>query len=216
MKPVTNMLLITALICYVFLPFYSMELTGCITGLKYTSGLITENFSILRTLFALVPFLACFGAIVFNCMKNRYWGLVAGFFIIGGLLFYILTAHPVNFPLLHDPDVMPGDPQEGIPVKGLASGYYVSYAFLWLSLVSCIVSLMPFKFNTVLERSIDETFEKVGHEIHDELNRFEGKTCFKKSKSAPEPPSAIEQTGEQPRKEENWADYMPPGSTDGE
>ena len=74
MKPITNILLIAAIICYVFLPFRTMDLAGSITGLSYSAGLITENFSLLKTIFALLPFIACFAGVAINSNKHRYWG----------------------------------------------------------------------------------------------------------------------------------------------
>ena len=219
MKPITNILLILALVCYVFLPFRTMELTGSITGFTYTAGLITENFSFWKTLFALLPFIACFGAIALNCMKHRYWGIAAGLFIIAGLVFYHLPELFENMPINHAADVVADVPgQEGLPVKELNFGYYSSYTLMWLSLISCIVSLMPFKFNTVLERSIDDTIEhglnKVQKEIHDEFSHLESK-MHHKDKKQEEKPVETEAPAEAPKpKVENPADYMPPGSVE--
>ena len=214
MKPITNILLIGALICYVFLPFYSMELTGSVTGLSYTGGLIAENFSLGKTLFALLPFIACFGAITFNCMKHRYWGLAAGVFIIAGIIFFLLTNTFHNIPLMHEPEIVPDDPQEGFKIQGLGVGYHMSRALMWLSLLSCIISLMPFKFNMVLEHKIDDQFDRVGHEIHDDWKKFENKTHISGSKNkakTEKQETPIETPREEPKKE-NPADYMPPGS----
>ncbi len=212
MKPITNIILIATLICYVFMPFYTIELTGNITGIEYSTGLITENFSFLKTLFALLPFISCFAAIAFNCMKNRYWGLVAGTFIILGIVFFIGTGTPHNLPLTHDPNVITADPQEGLTTRSVAYGYDVSYILMWASLVSCIISLMPFKFNTVLERKIDNQLDKVDHEIHDNWKKIESKAHITHHKAkagkVAEAPSEP-----QPPKFENPADYMPPGST---
>ncbi len=237
MKPVTNILLIVALICYIFLPFQAIEPSGALSGWQFTASLITRNFSIGKTLFALIPFIACFGSIMFNCMKHRYWGLAAGLFILAGIGFYIIAGTPPQMPLPDDPDIIADVPQEGAPVKGMAAGYYVSYAIMWLALISCIVSLMPFKFNTVLERHIDESWErgvnrsrmelnKVGKEINQELSHLESRTRKAKAKGAQPKPTA--QPGQPtlhkgyapdpcnqpaaPRKQENPLDYMPPGS----
>ncbi len=239
MKPITNILLIIALICYIFLPFQAIEPSGAMSGWQFTASLITRNFSIVNTLFALVPFIACFGAIGFNCMKHRYWGLIAGLFILGGICFYMWANTPLQMPLPDDPEVVADVPQEGAPVKGVAAGYYVSYALMWLSLVSCIISLMPFKFNTVLEKQIDDSWErglsrsrqelnKVGKEINQEFSHLESRTRKAKAKpQMPQPgtqpsiPAAEPSRGyapdpdaqpTQPRRQENPADYMPPGS----
>ena len=54
MKPITNILLVVALICYTFLAFYNVALMPePLTGLKYTAGNITANFSLIKTLFGL-------------------------------------------------------------------------------------------------------------------------------------------------------------------
>ena len=235
MKPVTNILLIVALICYIFLPFQAVEPSGALSGWQFTASLITRNFSIGKTLFALIPFIACFIAIMFNCMKHRYWGVAAGLFILVGIGFYIIAATPHQMPLPDDPDIIADVPQEGAPVKGVAAGYYVSYAIMWLALISCIISLMPFKFNTVLERHIDESWErginrsrvelnKMGKEINQALSHLESRSRKAKgalSKPATQPeqsalhkgyapdPSSLPAT---PRKQENPLDYMPPGS----
>lgn len=233
MKPVTNILLIVALICYIFLPFQAIEPSGALSGWQFTASLITRNFSIGKTLFALIPFIACFGSIMFNCMKHRYWGLAAGLFILAGIGFYIIAGTPPQMPLPDDPDIIADVPQEGAPVKGMAAGYYVSYAIMWLALISCIVSLMPFKFNTVLERHIDESWErgvnrsrmelnKVGKEINQELSHLESRTrkAKPKAKGAQPEPTALHKgyapdpcnQPAAPRKQENPLDYMPPGS----
>lgn len=235
MKPVTNILLIVALICYIFLPFQAVEPSGALSGWQFTASLITRNFSIGKTLFALIPFIACFIAIMFNCMKHRYWGVAAGLFILAGIGFYIIAATPHQMPLPDDPDIIADVPQEGAPVKGVAAGYYVSYAIMWLALISCIISLMPFKFNTVLERHIDESWErginrsrmelnKMGKEINQELSHLESRSRKAKgalSKPETQPEQPVLHKGyapdpsslpAAPRKQENPLDYMPPGS----
>lgn len=216
MKPITNILLVAVLIFYVFLPFYSISLFGSITGLKYSAGLITENLTLLKTLFALVPFLACFGAITFNSMKHRYWGIVAGFFILAGIMFFVVANQFHDLPLTHDPELVGNDVQEGFKIDGYGIGYWLSYGTLWLALISCIVSLMPFKFNLTLERAIDEHLEdgkrhleKMGRDLHDEYHRLESKTAGKKprAKHPQEPPAPAQEA--QPQHKENPADYMP-------
>ncbi len=218
MKPITNILLIGALICYIFLPFHIMELTGSITGIAYTAGTIADNLSLGNTLYALLPFIACFGAITFNCMKHRYWGVVAGVLILTGIAFLACVDTPTYVPLTHEPDVMPIDPQEGQKIVGMGIGYYLAFALLGLSLVSCVISMLPFKFNTVLEHSIDDTIERgisaskknlsrMGHEIHDEWVHLEHKRGNKHSTAEhKEAPS----TEPMKKVEENHAAYMPP------
>ncbi|MCQ2291461.1 MAG: hypothetical protein Q4E41_08675 [Bacteroidales bacterium] len=218
MKPVTNILLIAAIICYVFLPFRTMELAGSITGLSYSAGLITENFSFLKTIFALLPFIACFGGVMFNYNKHRYWGIATAAVILMGIVFF---SKPDFFfqswTLTHDPELL-GDQAaqiEGFKVKGLSIGYYTSSILMWLSLVSCIISLLPFKFNQTLERSIDDTFEKgkksigkVQHELHEEISHIESKVKSKKTSTPKDEPKAtVEETSS--KKNEDPTDYMP-------
>lgn len=130
--------------CYVFLPFRTMDLAGSITGLSYSAGLITENFSLLKTLFALLPFIACFAGVAINSNKHRYWGVVTAAIIVTGIVFF---SKPDFFfetwDLSHDPELI-GDQaarMEGFKVKELNIGYYASNTLMWMSLVSCIISL---------------------------------------------------------------------------
>ena len=109
MKPITNILFIATLICYVFLPLCELQVKGDVTGLAYSAAMITENFSLKRTVFALLPFIACFGGIVFNCMKNRYWGIVVTVFVLIGLFFFYSDKVFLNVGLQHAPDVIPNE-----------------------------------------------------------------------------------------------------------
>lgn len=163
MKPITSILLIASIVCYVFLPFLSMDLAGSITGLSYSAGLITENFSITKSIFALLPFIACFGGIMLNYNKHRLWSLGTAAAIVAGIVFFSLSNFFYqSWALHHDPDLL-GDQAaviEGFSIKELCVGYYASSALMWAALASCIISMLPFKFNQTLERSIDHTFEK--------------------------------------------------------
>lgn len=189
MKPITNILLIAAIICYVFLPFRTMDLSGSITGLSYSAGLISENFSLLKTIFALLPFIACFGGVALNSNKHRYWSFVTVLAIAAGIAFFCATGFLFqSWELSHDPELV-GDPAsqiEGFKVKELNIGYYASHTLMWLSLISCIISFFPFKFNQRLERTIDDGFErgvskgkeslsKVQKELHNEISQLETK-----------------------------------------
>ena len=229
MKPITNILLIAALICYFFLPLCELQVKGDVTGLAYSAAMITENFSLKRTVFALLPFIACFGGIVFNCMKNRYWGIVVAAFV--GMGIYFFTTHHVflNAGLQHAPDVIANDELEGFGIAHLSIGYKVCRWLMYAALASALISLLPFKFNTVLERSIDETFEKgiqgskkklskVGHDIHDEWSKLENahknKKTQRQAKSTEEPKTAdapVESSPEATTPEEDPnARFMPP------
>lgn len=222
MKPITNILLIAALICYFFLPMCELQVKGDVTGLAYSAAMITENFSLKRTVFALLPFIACFGGIVFNCMKNRYWGIVVAAFV--GMGIYFFTTHHVflNAGLQHAPDVIANDELEGFGIAHLSIGYKVCRWLMYAALASALISLLPFKFNTVLERSIDETFEKgiqgskkklskVGHDIHDEWSKLENAHKNKKTQRQAKPaedPKETEVPVEKPM--DDNARFMPP------
>jgi hypothetical protein len=226
MKPITNILLIAALICYVFLPLCELQVNGDVTGLAYSAGMITENFSLKRTVFALLPFIACFGGIVFNCMKNRYWGIVVAAFVGMGIFFFNTDHVFLNAGLQHAPDVIANDELEGFGIAHLSIGYKVCRWIMFAALASALISLLPFKFNTILERSIDETFEKgiqggkkklskVGHDIHDEWNKLENAHKNKK-KAVPTKEAPTENTSEPPvpsvetHDEDPNARFMPP------
>lgn len=238
MKPITNLLLVLALICYVFLPFYNIELMKSgMSGFEFTASTITDFHSITHTLFALLPFLACFAAITFNCLKHRYWGCAASACIIVGLYFFA-TAPEFHSVMPSDPDVAPSvDLGEALSVRSFGIGYKLSYVLTALSLVSAIISLMPFKFNKTFEEAIDNSIEKgfeegkkhitmVGHEIHDELSRLDAKK-LKAEKSAnkgvaPVAEKQIEKQEEKPVEEKEEQEkhetssptsaYMPEGA----
>lgn len=136
MKPITNALLITAIICYTFLPFYELSFEGSWSGLKYTSETISNIESILSKLFVLIPFIACFGGILFNCQKGRYWGIATGLCIIAGLYFYV-TAQ--DFSTAANPQLF--------SITGLGYGFNFGYGLLITALISTIISILPFSFN---------------------------------------------------------------------
>lgn len=181
MKPITNILLLLALVCYVFLPLFEISFIGSLSGLNFTASMITENKGFQYTFFALIPFITLFLAIGFNCLKNRYWGIVVAVIIFFAIYFFVnLSTMFQGFSLTHDPQVAPSaEMGEGMPVAGLGIGYYASFALTVLSLLSALVSMMPFKFNKRLEESIDKRFEtskkqisKVGHGINDEIHKI--------------------------------------------
>lgn len=227
MKPITNILLIATLICYAFLPICELQVKGDVTGLAYSAAMITENFSFKRTVFALLPFIACFGGIAINCLKNRYWGFLVAAFIGMGIYFFNTDHVFLNVGLNHAPDVISNAELEGFGMEHLSIGYTICRWLLFAALASALVSLLPFKFNTILERSIDETFEKgikgskkklskVGHDIHDEWNKLEN-VAHKNKKKAPLPEetqtesnSEISENTQKSPDENPHARYMPP------
>ena len=174
MRPITNILLVLALICYVFLPFYDISLVGTVTGLGFTAGKISQSLSLGNVLLALLPFITCFGAIALNCLKTRWWVLGTLALILMGLWFFAHTGNLHDIGLEHAPEVTPdNDLGEGFAITGLAIGYKLSYALYILSLLSAIISLLPFKFNQTIEKAVDDTFEDGRRLARNEFNRLE-------------------------------------------
>lgn len=164
MKPITNLLLLAALICYIFLPFYQIAFQGEITGLDYTAGMISDYFSVHRNkivVYAMLPFISSFGAISFNCMKNRRWGYIAILFILAGMYFFYRAAD-FHEPALHNaPNALPDDFNgRGFPIEQLGVGFRLSRFFMALSLISAIMSLLPLKINKKIEDTLDTSIER--------------------------------------------------------
>ncbi len=224
MKPITNILLILALVCYAFLPFFEISFQGSQSGLAHTAGLITQDFSVIKTLYALLPFISCFAAIGVNGLKNRYWG-IAVMAIIVFWLGYLLDSNNVHqqLALTHDPELMADTSiAQGFEVTGLGIGYQSCLVLTVLAMVSAFLSILPFKFNLVLERQIDHSFEegkkhlseigtKVTTDIHNEIGRLEERSRIKKHKPVT-PKQATDDNGEPRQKAstESETDYMPP------
>lgn len=174
MRPITNILLVLALICYVFLPFYDISFNGTVTGLGFTAGTVSQALSISSVLIALLPFIAVFGAVGFNCLKNRWWVLASIAFIILGLWFFKDTGSVHDVMLRHEPELTPdNDLGEGFSIIGLDIGYKLAYLLTGLSLLSAIISMLPFKFNETIERAVDDTFEDGRRHVRKEFNRLE-------------------------------------------
>ena len=215
MRPITNILLVLALICYLFLPFYDISLNGTVTGLSFTAGSISQWLSANHVLLALVPFIACFGAVAMNCLKSRWWILAAIVFIIVWLLFYTETNGYHHIVLQHAPEVTPdSDLGEGFAVTGLGIGFKLSAALVGLSLLSAIVSLLPFKFNETIEKAVDDTFEDGRRHVREEFKRFETahrsyKTKGDNTKSNEQPPTPVEPSQIQEEDKEDPARFMP-------
>jgi len=175
MRPITNILLVLALICYVFLSFYDISLMGHITGLGYTAGTISQFQSIGQVALSMLPFIACFGAVALNCLKRRWWVLGSIACILLWLWFYHITSatfHDIS--LQHAPELMPeNDLGEGFSITGMGIGYKLSSVLTLLSLLSAIVSMLPFKFNDTIEKAVDDTFEGGRRHVREEFNRLE-------------------------------------------
>lgn len=220
MKPITNLLLVLALVCYTFMAFYEFTFMGTISGLDFTAGKIQNGTSALSILYALTPYLTLFLAIGLNSLRNRYWGVAVTLLIVLCLYFFN-HASGVNgaslMPLEHDPSAA-GDTTlgEGYIVVALGKGFYTSCALTVLSLISALVSMMPLEFNMKLERSIDERIGKglkhgkdkisrMGHEINlkrgPARNTPETQPGQNTSEHTPTPKAAVEHRHE---------DYMPP------
>ena len=167
-------MLVLALICYVFLPFHDISLIGTVTGLGFTAGTISQFQSIGRVMLALLPFLACFGAVFLNCLKRRWWVIEAIACILLWLWFYTIAGNTHDISLQHAPEVVPdNDLGEGFSIIGMGIGFKVSRILTALSLLSAIISLLPFKFNETIERAVDDTFEDGRRHVRKEFNRLE-------------------------------------------
>ena len=192
MRPITNILLVLALICYLFLPFYNISLIGKVTGLGFTAGTISQFQSIVKIAIALVPFAACFGAVGLNCLKRRWWVLGAIACILLWLWFYTIAGNTHDISLQHAPEVVPdNDLGEGFSIIGMGIGFKVSRILTALSLLSAIISLLPFKFNETIERAVDDTFEDGRRHVRQEFNRLENNLHKPhKNRQSPTPPAA--------------------------
>jgi len=216
MRPITNILLVLALICYVFLPFYDISLVGTVTGLGYTAGTISQSLSLGNVLLALLPFITCFSAIALNCLKKRWWVLGTIALILLGLWFFAQTKGLHDIVLQHAPEVTPdNDLGEGFSITGLGIGYKLSYGLYILSLISAIISLLPFKFNETIEKAVDDTFEDGRRLARNEFNRLES-NLHKPGKSKQHtgkpttPPTPPEPTHDEPVEDkEDPTRFMP-------
>ena len=211
MRPITNILLVLALICYLFLPFQDISLMGKVTGLGFTAGTISQSLSISNIVLALLPFLACFGAVALNCMKRRAC-------ILLWLWFYSATGTSHDISLEHAPEVTPdNDLGEGFSVIGMGIGYKLSRILTWLSLISAAVSMLPFKFNETIEKAVDDTFEDGRRHVREEFKRLEnahkgkGHKGHKINGDNPSPSSVPEEKPETPIVEdkEDPSRFMP-------
>lgn len=216
MRPITNILLVLALICYVFLPFYDLSLIGTRTGLGFTAGTISQALSLRNVLIALLPFIACFGAIALNSLKRRWWVLGTIACILIWLWFYTNTSSLHDIMLRHAPEVMPdNDLGEGFSVIGMGIGYKLSRVLTWLSLLSALISLLPFKFNETIEKAVDDTFEDGRRHVREEFKRLESAAhkpykSKKTSASTPTPPPPTTQEPSEPELDkEDPSRFMP-------
>lgn len=136
MKLVTNILLLAAIIVYVFLPLFEVEFDGGMTGFTYTANTLTESTEWTKQIFSLLPFIGCFGGIAFNCMKSRRWGFVVAVFALIGIIFYYFAK---QYVLIQTPNVY--------HYEGIGVGFMVGYGLMIAALASAILSTLPFAFN---------------------------------------------------------------------
>ena len=218
MKPITNILLLITLVAYVFLPLFEISLVGNLTGLQFTASMITANLGAWYTVFSLLPFVAIFLAIGFNCLKNRYWGILVALLIFVVIYFFAsLTTVFQGFSLVHDPEVVPDTEMgEGLPIVGVGIGFYVSVVFIVLAFISALVSLMPFKFNKKLEERIDNRIGKeIGkHTKHEKSENIPAQNDVQNNvEQAPQPSIDPEDESrfmpQQHSDDEKYSDYMP-------
>lgn len=219
MRPVTNILLVLALICYVFLPFYDISFIGTVSGLKFTAGTISQALSLRNVMLALLPFIACFGAIALNSLKSRWWVLGAIACIVVWLWFFMDTRSVHEIMLQHKPEVTPdNDMGEGFKIVGLGIGYKISSVLTALSLVSAQVSLLPFKFNETIEKAVDDTFEDSRRHVRNEFKRLENAHKSHRSKRSsggqqappsPTPPPAATEPEQPVEDKEDPTRFMP-------
>ena len=212
MRPITNILLVLALICYVFLPFYDISLAGSITGMGYTAGTISQSLSLGNVLLALLPFIAIFGAIALNCLKKRWWILGSIALILIGIWFFVHTNSLHDIMLQHEPEVTPdNDLGEGFSITKVGIGHHLSFILFILSLVSALISLLPFKFNETIERAVDDTFEDGRRHVREEFKRLENAHRSHKSKETESrtPPEIQPQTPEPVEDKEDPSRFMP-------
>ncbi len=215
MKPITNILLILALVCYAFLPFYNIKFQGGINGLEFTAGVITRLDSFKGLIFALTPLLAGFLAIALNCLKAKRWSGLSLIPIIAALFFFTLTSDFHEFSLSHTPEVThANDLGEGFALEGRGWGFLRSCFFYILSFISAVMALMPFKFNEHIERAVDDKLDKsiedikhLGTGVRDELNRLD--THRKRDKKTPPPVPDEETTHEPVVDKEDDSRFMP-------
>ncbi len=225
MKPITNILLVLALVFYVFLPLFEITHMGSISGMDFSASLLTYKQARF-TAFALTPFITLFLAIGFNCLRSRWWGIIDAILILLAIFFFVSVLTKFQgLPLVHNPEVAADTEfSEGMPIDGLRSGFYLSSTFTILAFISALVSLMPFEFNRRIEEGIDKRFEsskrqigKVGHTIHGEFHKIGRKSKENVEQQPQEQPPLREAAAdnnsrfkpEEVSEDEKYRDYMP-------
>lgn len=217
MKPITSILLVLALICYVFLPFYDISFQGTITGFSFTAGTITQFPSVRHIAFALLPFISCFLAIGVNALKNRWWGLLTALFILGILFFFARTYNFHEIALTHSPEVTPTeDIGEGFSVVGLGIGFKASCGLAVLAMITAIISVFPFRFNSTLEKAVDDTIDRsfedvkaLGSRMSKDVKDWQSKHQRRKPAATTPEPQSPRQPESPPVDPEDPSRFMP-------
>lgn len=211
MKPITSLLLIVAIICYVFLPLFEYKMIDKdMTGLTFTIDSITNGTHVFV---ALLPFLATFLGIGFNSLKNRYWGIAVVAVIIMGLYFFPAVRFFSGMPLADTPEVVQdAEFHEGMPIADIGLGFRASFIALVLALVSALISLMPLKINRFIEESIDNRIEEgkkhLHHLTHDKKHHHDEEKEVKEETAKPEIPEPEEEK-KPPHQPTDHSAYMP-------
>ena len=186
MKPITNILLALALICYAFLPFYNISFQGSITGFEFTAGTISQSFSAYSLFKGLFPFIACFLAIGLNCLKKHWWTVISIVLTALCVAYFVRLGQSYEIALVHAPEVTPGDDLgQGFAVIGVGIGYKLSVGILILALITGIVALLPFEFNVIVDRAVDDTIEESVRKLHDIESSVRGEWSRHNNKSTP-------------------------------
>lgn len=132
MKFVSNILLATVLVVYLFLPFFDLGLFGSRTGYAFTENVLNTSTSPMDIIFSLLPFIGCFVAIIFNCMKHWAWSIISLVFTLVVLLFYYFAIDYKDIGA------------SLVKIIGVGTGYNIGIYLLWGAIISTLLSFIPF------------------------------------------------------------------------
>lgn len=133
MKSISNILLAAILIIYIFLPLFDLGLFGKITGFEFTEQTLNSSVPLGKKIFSLIPFIACFGAIIFNYMKNKAWAIGSCIFILLGLFFYLFAYDFTQQSFWIS------------KIVGLGTGFKIALWMFVITLASSLISVLPVK-----------------------------------------------------------------------
>ncbi len=149
MRTIANIFIISALVCYTFLPLYDVAMKGSITGFAFSAGLISSVDGWRSIMLSLAPYLAGFLAIVFNSLHNKHWTRLAVGCLVIVLVFYWQASHFEEIGLMHLPEVAPAnDMGEGFSITGLGAGFWSGLALSGAALLTTIVEIFYGKTDT--------------------------------------------------------------------